>query len=127
MRLVVHAVSLCGRVEDKTRGNAHLTTICPVDMDKPFKGINLDSAGMTPVYGPGQELEAVRSPDCRFVQTSADGDWIIAGLPSNPQFEWKCIRRSEDGSGSVVWQPGASTVFSASVTSGYAGRTYGKF
>jgi alpha-glucosidase len=42
IRLAVDTGSLCVRVEDKTRGNAHLTTICPVEMDKPFKG-------MTPV------------------------------------------------------------------------------
>ena len=52
---------------------------------------------------------------------------VLAGLPSNPDFEWKCIRRNEDGSGSVVWQPGANTAFSAMTMSGYAGRTYGRF
>ena len=52
---------------------------------------------------------------------------VIAELPSNPSFQWKCIRRNEDGSGSVGWQPGANTVFSATTASGYAGRTYGTF
>ena len=79
LRLVVAATSLCVRVEDKTRGNAHLTTICPFDMDKPFKGIDLDAAAMTHVYGLGQEFKAVQNPNCRFVQTSADGDWIAHG------------------------------------------------
>jgi hypothetical protein len=48
---------------------------------------------------------------------------VIAELPSNPSFEWKCIRRNEDGSGSVGWQPGTNTMFSATTASGYAGRT----
>jgi hypothetical protein len=52
---------------------------------------------------------------------------VIAGLPANPKFEWKCIRRNEDGTGSVSWQPGGNNVFSASVGSEYAGRTSGKF
>jgi alpha-glucosidase len=52
---------------------------------------------------------------------------VIADLPANPSFEWKCIRRHEDGSGTVDWEPGANNVFSAPVTSGYAGRTYGRF
>ncbi len=52
---------------------------------------------------------------------------VIADLPPNPSFEWKCIRRAEDAAGAPLWQPGANNVFSASVKSGYAGRTYGKF
>jgi alpha-glucosidase len=52
---------------------------------------------------------------------------VVSGLPPNPQFEWKCIRRNEDGTGSVSWQPGANTAFSAPVAAGYAGRTYGTF
>ena len=80
MRLVVDSTSLCVRVEDRTRGNAHLSTTCPVNMDKPFKGIDLDPSGMTQVYGLGQQFKASQGPDCRFVQTSADGDWIAHGV-----------------------------------------------
>lgn len=50
---------------------------------------------------------------------------VVSNLTSKPSFEWKCIRRNEDGSGGVTWQPGANTVFSSDVTSGYAGGTYG--
>jgi alpha-glucosidase (family GH31 glycosyl hydrolase) len=82
MRLVVSAASLCVRVEDKIRGHAHLTTICPIEMDRPFKGIDLERAGMTHVYGLGQEFKAKQGGDCRFVQTSADGDWIAHGVRS---------------------------------------------
>jgi alpha-glucosidase (family GH31 glycosyl hydrolase) len=52
---------------------------------------------------------------------------VVSGLPPSPGFEWKCIRRNEDGTGGVSWQPGANTAFSATAASGYAGRTYGKF
>jgi len=52
---------------------------------------------------------------------------VVSGLPPNSQFEWKCIRRNEDGTGSVFWQSGANTAFSAPVASGYAGRAYGTF
>ena len=61
MRLVIDAASLCVRVEDKTRGNAHLTTVCPVDMALPFKGINIDPATMNDAglrAGPGVQGEA---------------------------------------------------------------------
>jgi hypothetical protein len=49
-------------------------------MDKPFKGINLDPTSMTQVYGLGQQFNAAQNPNCRLVQTSADGDWIAHGV-----------------------------------------------
>jgi alpha-glucosidase len=82
IRLVVNASSLCVRVEDKTRSNAHLTTICPVEMERAFKGIDLERAATTHVYGLGQEFKATPRGDCRFVQTSADGDWTAHGVRS---------------------------------------------
>lgn len=80
VRLIVEAASLCVRVEDKTRGNAHLTTICPLEMNRPFKGINLDSTSMTQVYGLGQEFKGSQNPNCRLLQASADGDRIAHGV-----------------------------------------------
>jgi alpha-glucosidase len=80
IRLVVDPASLCVRVEDRTQGNAHLTTICPVELDRGFKGLDLDPTSMTHVYGLGQELKAVRGPDCHVVQTGADGDWLAHGV-----------------------------------------------
>jgi alpha-glucosidase len=50
---------------------------------------------------------------------------VVSDLVSKPSFEWKCIRRSEDGSGGITWQPGENNIFSSDVISGYAGRTYG--
>jgi len=88
MRLIVNATSLCVRVEDKTRGNAHLTTVCPIEMDKPFKGITLDASGMTHVYGLGQEfMGRTQGDDCRFVQTTADGDRIAQGVREGMVFQ----------------------------------------
>jgi alpha-glucosidase len=80
MRLIVEAASLCVRVEDKLHGNAHLSTICPRDMDKPFKGIDLDPGTMTQVYGLGQQFKGAQGPDCHFVQATADGDRIAHGV-----------------------------------------------
>ncbi len=51
---------------------------------------------------------------------------IISGLPSNTTFEWKCIRKHEDGSGVVEWQPGTNNTFTTN-SSGFAGRSYGRF
>ncbi|GAB4369732.1 MAG: hypothetical protein Kow00121_09870 [Elainellaceae cyanobacterium] len=51
---------------------------------------------------------------------------VIDNLPPNTTFEWKCIRRSEDGSGAVEWQPGDNTVHTTTA-SGYAGQSYGSF
>jgi hypothetical protein len=50
---------------------------------------------------------------------------VVSGFDPEPGFEWKCIRRYEDGSGSISWQPGVNSAFSSEVKSGYAGATYG--
>lgn len=51
---------------------------------------------------------------------------VIDSLLPNTPFEWKCIRRAEDGSGTVEWQPGGNTVHTTT-EAGYAGRSYGSF
>jgi alpha-glucosidase len=51
---------------------------------------------------------------------------VVAGIPPNTKLEWKCIRKREDGTGQVVWEPGDNNVF-ISTASGYAGRSYGSF
>jgi hypothetical protein len=51
---------------------------------------------------------------------------VVAGLPPDTSFEWKCIRRREDGGGAVEWQPGANNRFRTGA-SGFAGRAYGTF
>ena len=52
---------------------------------------------------------------------------VVAGLPAEPSFEWKCIRLNDDGSGEPDWQPGVNNVFNATGERGYAGRAYGRF
>jgi alpha-glucosidase (family GH31 glycosyl hydrolase) len=51
---------------------------------------------------------------------------VIDNLPPNTTFEWKCIRRPEDGFDPVEWQPGEN-VSHTTTASGYAGRSYGSF
>jgi len=50
----------------------------------------------------------------------------IAGLPPASTLRWKCIRRRDDGGGTVDWEPGSDNVHTTGA-SGYAGRTYGSF
>jgi alpha-glucosidase (family GH31 glycosyl hydrolase) len=52
---------------------------------------------------------------------------VVAELPSQPSFEWKCIRLNDDRSGAPSWQPDPNNVFSSSVASGYGGQAFGKF
>ncbi|RPI92382.1 MAG: hypothetical protein EHM39_13660, partial [Chloroflexi bacterium] len=49
---------------------------------------------------------------------------VISGLPSNTTFEWKCIRKREDATGEVHFEPGLNNSHSTT-PSGYAGRSYG--
>ena len=71
IRLTIDADNLCVRFEDKARGDAYLTTVCPADLAQPFKGINVDPASTSHVYGLGQQFT---------VPGSADGDWTSLGL-----------------------------------------------
>ncbi len=51
---------------------------------------------------------------------------VISGIPANTTFEWKCIRKADDGTGEVKWQPGKNNS-RITTSSGYAGRSYGSF
>lgn len=51
---------------------------------------------------------------------------VVSGLPANTTFSWKCIRRQENNSAAVTWQPGTDNGFRTGST-GYTGRTYGSF
>ena len=42
LRAAIDAATLCVRLEDKTRGDAYLTTLCPVDLGQPLKGLDID-------------------------------------------------------------------------------------
>jgi hypothetical protein len=51
---------------------------------------------------------------------------VLSELPPNTTFEWKCIRKREDGTGEPEWEPGDNNVHTTTA-SGYAGRAYGTF
>jgi alpha-glucosidase (family GH31 glycosyl hydrolase) len=71
LRVEVDAGNLCVRLEDKTNGNAYLTTLCPAELHKPFKGLNIDPGQIRHVYGLEQEFKN---------RGSADGDWTALGV-----------------------------------------------
>lgn len=51
---------------------------------------------------------------------------VIKDLPASTSFQWKCIRKRDDGTGTVTWEPGGNNVHTTA-GSGYSGRTYGSF
>jgi alpha-glucosidase len=65
LRAEIAAGTLCVAVTDA--GRRPLTTICPLDLDQPLKGLTLTREGTTQVYGLGQQFKALGS---------ADGDWL---------------------------------------------------
>lgn len=77
LRAAVNPANLCVRLEDKARQNAYLTTVCPVDLHKAFKGLDVDPGAMEHVYGLGQEFK---------IQGSADGDWTAFGVRQGQGF-----------------------------------------
>jgi alpha-glucosidase (family GH31 glycosyl hydrolase) len=52
---------------------------------------------------------------------------VVAGLPSKPSFEWKCIRLNDDGSGEASWQPDPNNHFQSVQTAGFTGQAKGAF
>ena len=71
IRLDVDSTNLCTKISDKARGNAYLTTFCPVKLDVPFKGLNIDPGSIEQVYGLGQKFKVLGSPN---------GDWTAHGV-----------------------------------------------
>jgi alpha-glucosidase len=51
---------------------------------------------------------------------------VVDGLPPGTSFEWKCLRRREDGSGAADWEPGGNNRHTTAA-SGYSGLAYGSF
>lgn len=70
-RIEVNTSNLCVTVKDKAKGNAYLTTICPDELNMPFKGLNIDPGAIQNVYGLGQQFK---------ILGSSDGDWITFGV-----------------------------------------------
>ncbi|MDD5154503.1 MAG: glycoside hydrolase family 31 protein [Desulfovibrionales bacterium] len=66
IRIRVNGQNLCASIEDKIK-NRPLTTICPCELDKDWKGLILAKGQIENVYGLGQQFK---------VLGSADGDWL---------------------------------------------------
>lgn len=66
IRVDVDPQNLCVSLNDKIR-NRPLTTVCPKDLDKDWKGIDLGKGRISSVYGLGQQFKRLGS---------ADGDWL---------------------------------------------------
>jgi alpha-glucosidase len=78
IRLEVNTSNLCVTARDKKKQNAILSTVCPVALGQPLKGLNIDSGQIQNVYGLGQEL---KDPDQRPTGLgAADGDWTKLGI-----------------------------------------------
>lgn len=71
IRLEVNQDNLCITLIDKTKSDARLTTVCPVDLSQPLKGLNIEPGQMQNIYGLGQEFKQLGH---------ADGDWIQLGV-----------------------------------------------
>jgi alpha-glucosidase len=51
---------------------------------------------------------------------------VVSGLSPNKTFEWKCIRKRDNGTGNIEYEPGPNNVFTNS-QSGYSGSAFGSF
>lgn len=77
LRIAVNPGSLCLTLSDKTKSDQNLTTVCPVDLDQPRKGIDINPGEIEHIYGLGQ----------KFVNLAdADGDWTSLGIREGGQF-----------------------------------------
>ena len=73
LRLEVNPANLCVAARYKSRSDGYLTTFCPVELGSVShpKGLNVDPAGTSQVYGLGQQFKRAGS---------ADGDWTTLGI-----------------------------------------------
>jgi hypothetical protein len=71
IKIEANPSNLCITFIDKKGNNAYLTTLCPDDLDHPFKGLNVDPGSIQHVYGLGQQFK---------MQGPADGDWTTFGV-----------------------------------------------
>jgi alpha-glucosidase (family GH31 glycosyl hydrolase) len=71
LRVIVSPSDLCVEVQDKHKGNARLTRLCPANLGQAFKGLDIEPASIKQVYGLGQQFKELGR---------ADGDWIQHGV-----------------------------------------------
>jgi len=70
LRATVDQRSLCVALFDKQR-RVSLSTICPADLNRDWKGLNIAKGQATAAYGLGQQFK---------LTNSADGDWLMNGV-----------------------------------------------
>ena len=78
LRLEVNPATLCLTVDDKTQQNTTLTTICPVELGRALKGLDIAPDSMEHVYGLGQEFKTQEQESEQIF--TADGDWTRLGV-----------------------------------------------
>ena len=112
--------------------------VCDRGVTQPGKSVFV--AGSLPGLGSWDPQQAIRlQPNIYFDYIVAPAPglpgpgpsapvWtgVVKDLPPGTAFEWKCLRRRDDGSGAPEWEPGANNAH-ATGTAGYAGRSYGTF
>ena len=76
VRAVVDDATLCVEFTDRTN-KATLTKVCPVDLNRDWKGLNLTAEQTQNVYGLGEQF---------VEQGSSDGDWLYHHVRSSGPF-----------------------------------------
>jgi hypothetical protein len=121
---------------------AELTPVTPTTSvnfvcDRGFTtpGESVYVAGSIPALGEWNSAKAIKLDPNVYYQYIIDGRsnpgpvspvWtsVLTGLTPNTTFEWKCLKRREDATGTPVWQTGNNNRFTTGQI-GYAGRSYG--
>jgi alpha-glucosidase len=109
--------------------------VCDRGFTNPGESVYI--TGNSPALGNWNPAQAIKLDPNVYYQYIIDGRsnpgpaapvWtgVVTGLPANTALEWKCLRRREDGTGGVIWEPGENNRQTTSA-SGYAGRAYGSF
>lgn len=109
--------------------------VCDRGFTNPGESVYI--VGNLPALGEWNPTQAIKLDPNVYYQYIIDGRsnpgpaapiWtgVVAGLPPNTALEWKCLKRQEDGTGALTWQPGENNRQTTGQT-GYAGRSYGTF
>ncbi|MEH1844669.1 MAG: TIM-barrel domain-containing protein [Nostoc sp.] len=77
IRLEIASSTLCITAYDKTKQNVELTKICPVNLNQPRKGLNIEQGQIENIYGLGQNFKRLGS---------ADGDWLTLKERTGKEF-----------------------------------------
>ena len=118
---------------ESTAPTTSVNFVCDSGFTEPGQSIYI--VGSLPALGNWNPAQAVRlnlSIYYEYIYALPVGPsapiWteVVGNLPPNTSFEWKCIRRAEDGSTFVEWQPEENNRHTTT-RSGYSGRSYGSF